>query len=78
MSRITVLDKRIPCISVDKKERHVSLAPGVIPRRSSGVRVSMGNRDAELTLALVSGSEVAWETWPHESWDGDILISACY
>ncbi|GJX15959.1 hypothetical protein Tco_0216791 [Tanacetum coccineum] len=29
---------RIPCVSVDKKERRVSLAPGVIPGTSSGVR----------------------------------------
>ncbi|GJY52099.1 hypothetical protein Tco_0442946 [Tanacetum coccineum] len=30
---------RIPCVSVDKKERRVSLAPGVIPGPNSGVRV---------------------------------------
>ncbi|GKE07924.1 hypothetical protein Tco_1411475 [Tanacetum coccineum] len=76
MSGITVLDERVPCISMDKKERHVSLTPGVILRPSSGVRVRNG--DAELILALLSGDEVAWETWPLESWDGDILMSACY
>ncbi|GKC12897.1 hypothetical protein Tco_1009679, partial [Tanacetum coccineum] len=29
---------RIPCVSVDKKDRRVSLAPGLIPGPSSGVR----------------------------------------
>ncbi|GJW82355.1 hypothetical protein Tco_0146330 [Tanacetum coccineum] len=40
-----------------KKERRVSLAPGVIPGPSSGVRVKIG--EAELVLAFVSGGDVA-------------------
>ncbi|GJZ24385.1 hypothetical protein Tco_0561844 [Tanacetum coccineum] len=46
---------RIPCVSVDKKERRVSLAPEVILGPSSGVR---------LALAFVSGGGVAWRHSP--------------
>ncbi|GJR33359.1 hypothetical protein Tco_1109591 [Tanacetum coccineum] len=53
---------RIPCVSVDKKERRVSLTPRGIPGPSSGVRVKIG--DAELILAFVSGGGVAWRHSP--------------